>query len=102
MQFHRILRKLRGAKFITKTALAKEIKISRQLMATLESGESVPSAATLIALADFFDVSVDYLLGREDKMNYISLPSELTSEECGFVKDFACLLIERRNEKLTL
>jgi transcriptional regulator with XRE-family HTH domain len=99
MQFHKILSRLRGTKFLSKTALAKEINVSRQLMATLESGESAPSAATLIALADFFNVSVDYLLGREDKMNYISLPSELTSDEYDLLKDFAYLLIERRNAK---
>lgn len=31
-----------------------------------ESGEREPTASTLIALADFYGVSVDYLLGRSD------------------------------------
>ena len=31
-----------------------------------ESGERIPDANTLIALADYFDVSLDYLTGRSD------------------------------------
>ena len=31
-----------------------------------EYGKVVPSAAILIALADYFDVSLDYLVGRSD------------------------------------
>ena len=31
-----------------------------------KSGEREPTASTLIALADFYGVSVDYLLGRSD------------------------------------
>ena len=31
-----------------------------------ENGEREPSASTIISLADFFDVSTDYLLGRSD------------------------------------
>lgn len=32
-----------------------------------EKGEREPSMSTLIALADYFDVSLDYLVGRSDK-----------------------------------
>ena len=31
-----------------------------------ENGEREPSASTLVALSDFFNVSIDYLLGRSD------------------------------------
>ena len=31
-----------------------------------EQGKTEPSVAKLIALADFFDVSLDYLVGRTD------------------------------------
>lgn len=34
-----------------------------------EKGEREPSMSTLIALADFFDVSLDYLVGRSDDPN---------------------------------
>ena len=33
----------------------------------LESGENLPGAELLIALADHFEVSLDYLMGRSDK-----------------------------------
>ena len=35
-----------------------------------ENGEREPSASTLIALADFFNVSADYLLGRTDNPHF--------------------------------
>jgi DNA-binding XRE family transcriptional regulator len=41
--FGKVLNYLRESKFISKTKLAKEIIVSRQLLATLESGDSVPN-----------------------------------------------------------
>lgn len=58
-------------------ALRKERKMKQQELADIfsvklrtyqgyEYGESYPEVAKLIAIADFFDVSIDYLLGRSD------------------------------------
>jgi transcriptional regulator with XRE-family HTH domain len=101
--FGRVLNYLRESNFISKTKLAKEINVSRQLLATLESGHSVPNAEHLLALADFFDVTVDYLLGRnanaDDKKTYITVPDELTDEERQFIEDYAFFVLQRRNQR---
>ena len=87
----------------TTSKLAKELNVSRQLLATLESGHSVPNAELLIALADFFNVSVDYLLGRdggiaEDKKTHITVPDELTDEERKLIEDYAYFILGRREK----
>jgi transcriptional regulator with XRE-family HTH domain len=101
--FGRVLNYLRESNFISKTKLAKEINVSRQLLATLESGHSVPNAEHLFALANFFNVTVDYLLGRDsianDKRTHIVIPDELTGEERKLIEDYAYFILNRREKK---
>lgn len=59
------LRELRKKKNVTQEKLAKSLKIARSTLAMYEIGKSEPDNATLLRLADFFGVSVDYLLGHE-------------------------------------
>lgn len=54
---------LRQNKKLTQKAVASHLGISRQAYANYETGAREPDIATLRALADFFEVSVDYLLG---------------------------------------
>ncbi len=58
------LRKLREAKRINAKALGELCGLSKNMIGRYEKGE-IPSAKSLMALADFFDVSIDYLLGRD-------------------------------------
>lgn len=41
--------------------------IEQSLLSKYETGERIPPTETLIKLADLYDVSIDYLLGRTDK-----------------------------------
>ena len=50
---------------VTQRAVADYIGLSRQAYAHYEFGDRYPDLKTLCKLADFFGVSVDYLLGRE-------------------------------------
>ena len=50
---------------VTQKAVADYIGLSRQAYAHYEFGDRYPDLKTLCKLADFFGVSVDYLLGRE-------------------------------------
>ena len=50
---------------VTQKAVADYIGLSRQAYAHYEFGDRYPDLKTLCKLADFFVVSVDYLLGRE-------------------------------------
>ncbi|EPU19403.1 MULTISPECIES: helix-turn-helix domain-containing protein [Streptococcus] len=56
------LRKDRG--FTNQTSIAKDLGISQQTYSQWESGKREPSKSTLEKLADFFNVSTDYLLGK--------------------------------------
>lgn len=48
------------------TKLALHCLISKQAITEMKAGRSYPSLDTLCRIADFFDVSTDYLLGRTD------------------------------------
>ncbi|QVK17762.1 helix-turn-helix transcriptional regulator [Mycoplasmatota bacterium] len=61
------LKKLRGTKGITQKQLAEFLNISSSTIAMYESGKRDPDTGTLKKLANFFDVSTDYLLGNDIK-----------------------------------
>ncbi|MDH7577151.1 MAG: helix-turn-helix transcriptional regulator [Bacillota bacterium] len=64
--FQERLRELRKTRKLSQTKLAAEVGISQRVISDFENGTGLPSFNVLIALADFFDVSLDYLVGRSD------------------------------------
>lgn len=60
------LKQLRTKQNIYQKDLAAFLDISLRGYQLYESGDGYPSVLGLIALADFFDVSLDYLVGRSD------------------------------------
>ncbi|MBS5874264.1 MAG: helix-turn-helix transcriptional regulator [Clostridiales bacterium] len=58
---------LRQSKQLDQTALAKKLDVSKQSISNWENGNILPSVDMLCQIADFFQVSTDYLLDREDK-----------------------------------
>lgn len=63
------IKELRISKGLTQKQLAKETGLSERGLQNYELGERVPTLQATIALADFFDVSLDYLTGRSDNPN---------------------------------
>lgn len=61
------LKILRDENKISQQKLAKEIGVSRSTIAMWETGGSQPDNENLLALAKYFKVSVDYLLGNKNK-----------------------------------
>lgn len=55
---------LRISKGLTMEQLGKEIKSTRGTIGNFENGNKKPSLDMLIKLADYFNVSIDYLVGR--------------------------------------
>jgi putative transcriptional regulator len=53
---------LRKAKGITQQQLAQSVNVSVQAVSKWENGISIPDTLVLVRIADFFNVSVDYLL----------------------------------------
>lgn len=60
--FSDILKKLRAESHVSQAKLAETIGVSPGNVSTWESGESKPGYTALYALAQFFEVSADYLL----------------------------------------
>jgi len=46
--------------------VAEALGVSKAAISQFESGKNSPSTAVLVALADYFDVSLDYLTGRSE------------------------------------
>lgn len=64
---YRRLRDMREDKDLRQREIAEILNVSQTTYTRYESGElDIPSAA-LVKLADFYGVSVDYILGRTDK-----------------------------------
>jgi len=61
------LKELREKRHISQVRLAMELNLAPNSISRYETGQREADYATLIALADYFDVSIDYLLGRTDK-----------------------------------
>ncbi|QTX33242.1 helix-turn-helix transcriptional regulator [Aminithiophilus ramosus] len=64
--FSERLKSLRKARGVTQKALAASLGLSERHYQGIEYGETKPGFDNLIALADYFDVSLDYLVGRSD------------------------------------
>ena len=61
------LKQLRKEKGITQKTVAVHLGMVETSYQRFEYGTVRPGLEKLIALADYFDVSVDYLIGRSDK-----------------------------------
>lgn len=61
------LRKLRKEKGLSQIAMQMQTGIEQALISKYENGERVPPTETLMQLADFYGVSMDYIMGRTDR-----------------------------------
>ncbi|MGN1193993.1 MAG: helix-turn-helix domain-containing protein [Acutalibacteraceae bacterium] len=60
------LKEIRKSRGITQLKLAMDLNISQNTISRYETGEREADYATLIKIADYFNVSLDYLLERTD------------------------------------
>ena len=68
--FGKILKKLREEKYLKQKDIAKVLGVTDRAVGHYESGARRASQEILEMLADYFYVSVDYLLGRTEVKNY--------------------------------
>ena len=61
------LKELRKARGYTQISLQMQTGIEQALLSKFETGERIPPTETLLRLADFYNVSIDYLLCRTNK-----------------------------------
>ena len=65
MELGKTIKELRKEKGLTQTALAGVLCTTQDSISLWERGKSLPDIPTLIKIAEFFDVTTDYLLGIE-------------------------------------
>ncbi|WMJ79518.1 helix-turn-helix transcriptional regulator [Clostridium sp. MB40-C1] len=70
------LKELREEKKLTQEELGKFLNVSRQAISGYEAGSIEPSINNLIKLADVFNVSLDYLLGRTKERHNLNLKNK--------------------------
>lgn len=69
---------------LSQKSVAEKLGMKQPLYHRYESGETVPAVTFIVKLADAFDVSTDYLLGRRDTPK----PSEVGAEEVQKAQEF--------------
>lgn len=75
-KFKNNLKDLRLEKGVKQKEVAKNCDISPQCISQLELGTRNPTGTTLVALADYFNCSVDYLLGRSEEFSSPVFPAK--------------------------
>lgn len=105
--FARVLRLLRNEKGMSQQALSDKLGISKSAINMYERGEREPNFELLELIADFFNVDIDYLLGRTDKTTKIINPNtlaahfdgdEYTEDELEQIRQFAAFVKSNRNK----
>lgn len=95
------LKELRTEKNLTQEEVAKEIGTSQTNIGRWEKGLNEPSSSFVVKLANFFEVSTDYLLGRSDDFGNVTVttasPSAvLTPDEQEILETYRNLPPHRR------
>lgn len=117
MSFGKRLKKIRESTNLTQAKISKELKVTSQAYSQYERNVRMPDSYMIDRLADYYNVSTDYLLGRcEDpspikptpikiklaeeiyiillEKNILSKDEELTSEHIEWLKKLIVLAIE--------
>lgn len=81
---------LRESAGLSQIAFAKSLNISNSALSQYESGARVPSDATKIKIADHFNVSLDYLMGRTEQRRFPRdrVSSKLSDTEGVLIRSF--------------
>ena len=86
--FSKIFKALRQSSGYTQQEFADKIGISRSTIGMYETGAREPDFETLEAIADFFNVDIDYLLGRTNKTTVLPESSYYFNDEAREMAEF--------------
>ncbi|PEM33436.1 helix-turn-helix domain-containing protein [Bacillus pseudomycoides] len=76
-----IIKKLRRERNITQEQLGNAIGVSKMAISYFEKGKKAPGRETLEKIADYFNITTDYLLGRSDDPELTEYESKVVTEE---------------------
>ena len=82
MKVAEIMKELRVEANLTQKELAEKLNLGQATIASYENGTREPHVLSLIAYSDFFDCSIDYLVGRtgDNKRGSANDSDAITSE----------------------
>lgn len=82
------IKELMQEKGVQQQQMAEFLNVSRATIYKYQQGKAEPNIKTLIALADYFDVSLDFLCGRQNKnLIFADSLSEKKKELINLIKD---------------
>ena len=98
------LKLLRLEKGLSQKQLAEKVNVSQQSINKYENHDVEPNSETLCLLADFFETSVDYLIGHTNIKNKIQHTSEmaLNVDEENLIKKYRMLSAYDKETVITL
>jgi len=106
LDFKSRLKELRQKNNITQAELAKKLSYGRTAIANYEAGRTEPSFEALKAIAGYFSVSIDYLLGESDKpivpevvAFHKNTPGDFTEEEKEEIDNFIQYILSKRDKE---
>lgn len=82
--FQDVFKELRLEKKLSQESIARDLEVSQSLINNWETNRSTPGPEMLEYIADYFDVSTDYLIGRTNDKRYFK-----QNDDC--IKDFNLL-----------
>ena len=91
--FENKLKRLRKEKKLNQSEVAEDLGIARTTYANYEQGKRFPGQENLIAIAEYFRVSIDYLLGEiDEKISKNKIIAEISKDEellecCSVIKN---------------
>lgn len=91
------IKSLRVREGLTQGELAKKLKISRSAIGMYENGEREPSVEILEKFADYFNVDMNYITGKEEEEYYIDLKAKQIAQEIFQNKELRALFDASRN-----
>lgn len=112
MSLGKKIKELREINNKTQLDVAKYLDVTYQTIYKYEKDIAIPPADAIVKLAEYFNVTTDYLLGRTDKPNEKNIEdekliiaarsdvdlSELTEDEQKYILDFIKMIKNRKNK----
>lgn len=87
-EFKDNLRELRKDQFLTQKAVSDKLGIPEPTYGAYEQGRTEPPIEIIKKLADIFEVSTDYLLGRASALDIVSIQTDLTEQQKELLQQF--------------
>lgn len=75
------LKELRKGKKVSQNEFAELFNVTQATVSRWETNEILPDADTLIKIANYFDITVDYLLENSGVKNLTTLQADLSDDE---------------------